>query len=363
MGYEIDFVQAGEESKSGDAIALRWGNLHSNDHSNQYIVVIDGGFAGTGEKLADLINKYYGNPSSIDLVVSTHPDADHINGLSYILDEFDVKKLWIHLPWKHNENIADKFKDGRVTDESIGERLKDACEAAWDLYKKALDNDVTVQEPFSGQQNLFINSHGGQLRILGPSQDYYEELLPEFGGLPPTVEKGIAASFAEMGQRIINKVSELWGRDSIDDNGETSAKNNSSTVLEFVYSEKRSLFTADAGIPALEQVSERAGNEKLKMIQIPHHGSRRNVGPTVLNSIVGGIVGRSESKDITAFVSCAKENPDNKHPNKRVLNAFTRRGCTCYQFNGNFWIHDDSPDRKDYSAIVACEFFGEVEEE
>lgn len=28
MGYEIDVIGVGKESKSGDAIALRWGNLH-----------------------------------------------------------------------------------------------------------------------------------------------------------------------------------------------------------------------------------------------------------------------------------------------------------------------------------------------
>ena len=27
MGYQVDFIGVGQESKSGDAIAIRWGNL------------------------------------------------------------------------------------------------------------------------------------------------------------------------------------------------------------------------------------------------------------------------------------------------------------------------------------------------
>ena len=44
MGYEIDFIGVGQESKSGDAIAIRWGNL-LGPREQQSVVVIDGGSA------------------------------------------------------------------------------------------------------------------------------------------------------------------------------------------------------------------------------------------------------------------------------------------------------------------------------
>jgi hypothetical protein len=34
IGYEIDFLPVGEGEKSGDAIALRWGNLLLIHHLN-----------------------------------------------------------------------------------------------------------------------------------------------------------------------------------------------------------------------------------------------------------------------------------------------------------------------------------------
>ena len=42
FGFEIDFLPVGDKSKSGDAICMRWGNLH--DPLKQNVMVVDGGF-------------------------------------------------------------------------------------------------------------------------------------------------------------------------------------------------------------------------------------------------------------------------------------------------------------------------------
>lgn len=120
MGYEIDFLGVGEESKSGDAIAIRFGNLYGN-REEQTVIIIDGGFSATGPALVEHVRTHFGT-EQVDLVINTHPDQDHLNGLETVLNELDVKELWIHQPWDHNEGLAAKFKDGRITDSSIGER-------------------------------------------------------------------------------------------------------------------------------------------------------------------------------------------------------------------------------------------------
>lgn len=53
MGYEIDFLAVGEK-KSGDAICIRWGNLHGS-RDEQKVVVIDAGYASTGEQVIEHI--------------------------------------------------------------------------------------------------------------------------------------------------------------------------------------------------------------------------------------------------------------------------------------------------------------------
>ena len=54
MAYEVDILAVGNESKSGDAIALRFGDFVNNP-SDQTIVVIDGGFRDSGKKLVERI--------------------------------------------------------------------------------------------------------------------------------------------------------------------------------------------------------------------------------------------------------------------------------------------------------------------
>ena len=54
MGYEIDFIGVGQESKCGDAIAVRFGNMHGS-RNEQSIVVIDGGFKDDGQRIVDHI--------------------------------------------------------------------------------------------------------------------------------------------------------------------------------------------------------------------------------------------------------------------------------------------------------------------
>src|SRR5262249_22183261 len=113
MGYEIRFFPVGTGERSGDAIVARFGNLFGQ-RNEQTIVVIDGGYADDGKAIVEYIKKTF-NTSYVDLLVSTHPDADHAAGLAVVLEELRVNALWMHLPWNHCDDISKMFKDGRVT--------------------------------------------------------------------------------------------------------------------------------------------------------------------------------------------------------------------------------------------------------
>jgi hypothetical protein len=79
--YEVDFLpieKTGEPGpRSGDAIAVRF----TDDFGHYRVVVIDGGYKYTGESLIQHLEKYF-SKSYVDLMISTHPDMDHINGLT-----------------------------------------------------------------------------------------------------------------------------------------------------------------------------------------------------------------------------------------------------------------------------------------
>ncbi|MFC1780848.1 ComEC/Rec2 family competence protein [Planctomycetota bacterium] len=365
MGYEVDFLAVGDESKSGDAIALRFGNLYG-ERAEQAVIVIDGGFKDDGRKLVEHIRTYYGT-DIIDVVIATHPHGDHIAGLETILKEMQVKEFWIHKPWdeNHTNNISKWFTDGRVTDNSVREALRKSLDTARELEKIATQKGIPIIEPFVG---IYKDFGFGRIDIAGPTKDYYESLLPDFASTPES--RSSFATFltgaVEKVTEVVSKVFESWDVETLDDNGETSAENTSGAITLLRIDGKTLLFTGDAGISALTNVAdllEASGitNENYSFIQVPHHGSKRNVGPTILNRLIGPKLG--EDKEIkTAFASCAKDgNP--KHPAKKVTNAFKRRGASVHATQGeNKCEPKDAPVRQGWFKSIPLRFYDEVEE-
>jgi beta-lactamase superfamily II metal-dependent hydrolase len=91
---------------------------------------------------------------------------------------------------------------------------------------------------------------------------------------------------------------------------------------------RRILLTGDAGLQALSWAAAYARVngyplQSFSLVQIPHRGSRRNVGPTLLNELLGPIQPEGITR-FTTFLSSPKDN--DTHPRKIVLNAFIRRG-------------------------------------
>ncbi|MEN4787725.1 MBL fold metallo-hydrolase [Pantoea agglomerans] len=362
MGYEVDFLAVGEKS-SGDAICVRWGNLHGT-REEQKVIVIDAGYSGTGQEVVDYLEKYY-KTKKIDLLVSTHPDADHVGGLATILENADVKEFWIHQPWEHNANLAAEFADGRITDASIAERMKENLQKAYDAVKIAKRKNIEIHEPFQGK-----TWDSGNLTVVGPTLQYYETLIPDFARMPARAEKraGLESfssnfdSLLEKAKRMISHIAEWFKDENLDDNDTTSAQNNSSVIMKLEVENKTLLFTGDAGITALDYALPYIDTTRLKFLQVPHHGSRRNIGPEILNKLVGGIVNEGETRGITAFISCAPGST--KHPHQAVINALTRRGVRVVTTEGKHKHHYlDAPTRENWITADPREYLKEYQTE
>lgn len=358
MGYEVDFLPVGENGCSGDAIVLRHGNL-SGGRNEQRVIVIDGGFADTGEKVVEHVRHFY-KTDHVDLVVSTHPDNDHSRGLQTIVEELSVGALWMHRPWLHTSDIAEMFQDGRVTDTSVREGLRKSLDSVRSLERIAVRKGIPIVEPFTGVSDRFCG-----VDVLGPTVDYYENLLLDFRCTPEPVNQlhRLMESLKAAGSSIL----ETWGVETLGSNGVTSAENNSSTVLLIRPTDDDALlFTGDAGIPALGaslDVLEGAGFDmnKFKFIQVPHHGSRRNVSPEILDRLLGPRLATDEHRR-TAFVSVAKGG-EPKHPAKRVTNAFRRRGARVFSNGaGNCILHHKDAPSRGWGLLDCVPFFAEVEE-
>ncbi|MCA6115194.1 hypothetical protein J6524_09805 [Bradyrhizobium sp. WSM 1738] len=87
---------------------------------------------------------------------------------------------------------------------------------------------------------------------------------------------------------------------SLREGGITAAENGSSVVLYGQIDGRNIFLTADAGLKALG-VAVSYGNAiglqfgtALNVFRVPHHGSRSNISPTLLNRIVGNVSGLNE---------------------------------------------------------------------
>jgi beta-lactamase superfamily II metal-dependent hydrolase len=310
--FEIDFLPVDSASsegstKSGDAITGRF----IGSDGREKVFVIDAGFHATGEAVVNHITKYY-NTTHVDLALSTHADGDHINGMPVVIDELTVDELFIHQPREH-----------------VGSEVADFAniEAVDTLINVAHDRGTRVSNPFTGEERL-----GGHLLLLGPDKDFYEVLLAEHLREVRTGGKAMSLSQVRSGARnlLASALAMLPFEEALTDLGVTSPRNEMSVITLLTVDGKRMLFTADAGQRALSRVITdyelRIGPfacNPLTLLQAPHHGSRRNIGPTILDRLLG--TRDAPFGEVNGIVSAAHASP--KHPSPKVVNALQRRGC------------------------------------
>lgn len=344
---EIDFLAVGENSKSGDAIAMRFGNYQNGLWLSQTVIVIDGGDSAAGEALVTHVKTFY-KTDSIDRVILTHPDGDHASGLRTVIQNMEVQKIWMHRPWNHWKELHPYCHDGRITTTSFGERLRRAYDYADQIENIALEKKIPIFAPHQG--SYFHDNNEKLITVLGPGKDYYLSLIQESDKTPRMLAESAPRTFSstkssryetmDMATENLTAVSES-----------TSCENNMSLVLYLTIAGKKVLLTGDAGCDALYKVIYFAKQNNidlrnLDLLQIPHHGSRHNLSQGILSEIYAP----------TGIISCAKNGkPD--HPSAIVVNSLLRRNIIPYNTKGSslHWRYG-LPARDGYSSSQALPF-------
>ena len=336
MGYEIDFIPVGEGEKNGDAIAMR-----ITENGKTEIYVIDGGTKASGEALVQHVKEYYGT-DRVDYLISTHPDMDHISGLRVVLEELKIGALWMHKPWEHASRIIDDIQDKRVTQDSLSKRIEGFVKTAKEVEKIAAEKGIQIYEPFQGD---WIGSY---FCVLSPSKKWYREQLKNFDNMPPSKATPVLEN--QTYASSTDTAYEDWNTETLKEDGETSARNESSVVLLGILPNNYGvLLTGDAGRQALTKAYEYALSreynlQQCQFIQMPHHGSRRNVSPDLLDKLLGPILDEGSPATKISFVNTSKGAPD--HPKKSVVNAFIRRGVEVITTKGNKICHRSGYSRR-----------------
>jgi beta-lactamase superfamily II metal-dependent hydrolase len=323
-GVEIDMLSL------GDADSLLVTNWESGRPT---YILIDGGYAKDAPRVTRFLQARA--VKKIHHLVCSHLDDDHAAGLLRLVHEgeFEVGCGWVHRPdlhvdmkivTKNLEKTAAVCKESRIITASL--------ETQRGLAAELIGRDIEVKEPFEGE-NI------GFLKVLGPSEAYYEELVGRFGN-PDQLrellqEREKSAGFNE-GRRVASL--ELLA------DPEVNAGNLSSTILGGLFGESVLFFTGDAGAESLRRVLDYDNLAGCDWMQIPHHGSINNITQELVKFF----------KPRVAYVSA--EGNDH-HPHGAVIRAFKSAGTkvfsTHHPNSGNLRRSmGDVPERGNYSPAT-----------
>jgi beta-lactamase superfamily II metal-dependent hydrolase len=330
-GIEIDMLSLGD---ADSILVTSWSNGHA------VRVLIDGGNRGSAATIRGFLRAQ--GVRYLDHVVCTHPHDDHAAGLVQLLADasLPVGRVWVHRPQAHVNmllvehalNQAHGFQRARVIRESL--------ETITALSAICVARGIPTSEPFAGQQI-------GMLTVVGPTRAYYSELVAQFADAS-AIRASESLVSALPNQNLLEALLESLpapASDSLEANPQTEPENNSSVILAIAHESGTHLFTGDAGAQALTLAAQHFNLGNCHWMQIPHHGSRRNITEPLIQHF----------RPNQAFVSAAG-NP--KHPRRAVVNAFKNVGTqvfsTHYPRAAPLWHHRGVvPPRTGYSAATA----------
>lgn len=163
-----------------------------------------------------------------------------------------------------------------------------------------------------------LNFFDGAFKILSPSEDFYVNLVQYFSD----VDFLKTVDYSKKPPPVINEDDEnLKPCAIVDEINDASPENLTSTVIQLIgTNNKKYILTADAGVDAFEYMNSEAFDpSNTQLVQLPHHGSRRNINSKWLSMFKPNY-----------YIASAEGNV--KHPRKAVVNCVKRNvaGCNVY---------------------------------
>ena len=334
--FEIDMLDV----KAADAFLLHVFINHDGSEL-EYVVLIDAGNEGDGKKILNHINAYY-TQKYVDLAICTHCDSDHYGGFKELIEEhnkaissFEIKQFWVHDPYQHVD--VDDVNYIR-NEQTLRNRLNDAFAFSdGSTLLDMIDNaHISREEPFAGTNYDIIN-----LYVLGPDEDYYESLIPDFRVDLDFKDEQNDDVYEGFNKVFYNTEEEFYSKTLEDANDDFSKVNQSSVILAFASGDDVFLFTGDAGREALQQViniDTEGVLQNVKWMKIPHHGSKHNLNNAIISYFHPSI----------SYISTEKFG---KYANMCTVNALKKVGdvYSTHKNRQSIWYYDKMPDRPTYS--------------
>lgn len=272
-------------ARNGDCFLIQYG-----DPRNPNKILIDGGTSGTYKDIQSELQKLPSDQHHFELLIVTHVDRDHIEGILALLTNSNNKvkfdDIWFN-GWRHLPGSG--FEDfGPVQGEKLTTLLIKS-DISWN--KRFNKKRVVVSK--TGTLPSYDLQDGMKLFLLSPGIEQLKTLRPVWkskcrkAGLDPSIvpkdPTPVPSGFEVLGPPNIEVLS---NRPFDCDESET----NGSTIAVLAEYEGRRILLAGDGYPnvILESIKRLVGsNEQLKLdaFKLPHHGSKANITRDLLERI------------------------------------------------------------------------------
>ncbi len=285
----------------GDSLLIAYGEPGALHH-----VLIDGGpyYAYRDKKftkrltLSKRIRQLLNDGGSLELMVITHVDADHIESAVKLVGSkppnLRIGDVWFNA-WRHlKPQPADKLGpvQGEMLSALIGQRG-----LPWNA---AYGGGAVVIKP-AGPLPVIHLPGGLKLTLLSPTVSALADLSKEWTKV--LREEGLDPDSPDQALERLKKSrlkpDDYLGEPALDVEalaakpftGDDGLPNGSSIAFLAEYEEKRCLFAGDAHAPVLQSSLEALLQEQdatrlqLGAFKIPHHGSKNNISAELLNLV------------------------------------------------------------------------------
>lgn len=285
----------------GDSILLEYGP----GKRIRYRILIDGGaetaYGDVRERLGRIPTNRAGR-RRLDLLVISHVDADHIEGVVKLLQDdelaIDVKDIWFN-DWNHLEPLVEGQTPAHLGPEQ-GEFLGALLLKQGRPWNRAFDGGTIVQT-VSGR--LPVRRLGGmRLTVVSPTvhtlidlRRTWRRVIVDAGFQPGSPEQALEQFGARRWAKAPRPITlgDERQRKTLDN----SVANGSSIGLIAEYRGMRLLLAADAHADVLREAIERwcdessgartgdDGRVHFDVFKLAHHGSSKNLTPQLLDVI------------------------------------------------------------------------------
>jgi metal-dependent hydrolase (beta-lactamase superfamily II) len=281
--FNVHFLPA----RYGDCIWIEYG-----DEDALHNILIDGGTAGTRHDITSFIDSLPSDKRHFELMVVTHVDRDHIEGILSILEsgqlDFTIGDFWFN-GWDQLQ-VDENYEPFGPEQ---GERLSAALVKHRVPWNKAFKGGPVCAQ--ASEELPIINLGGGmKLTILSPYPQHLVSLKPVW--VKELRKNGLQPGFGLEQPELRNEGIESFGTIPIpdveklnkvvfkEDRGEA---NGSSIAFMAEFDGKRVLFCGDAFPTTINNSLNKCFEDKaqLDLVKLSHHGSKHNTSPSLIEKL------------------------------------------------------------------------------